>query len=220
MRQAIGFPGGLVGCEGEDRALSDEVRGGVVLVQVCKNRRKRIARVQIHRGLRIFGVHEHHEVCVFGKESHLTLRVATVGAVRVGLDKLPNREAVGSFLRRDSNVFAHGYASSMAFGSRNASIPYWPYSRPTPEYLNPPQGACGSSVMPLITTRPTRSCEATRRARSTLVPMTAAWRPYLESFAMRMASSSDSYAMTLRTGPKISSCAIVISFFTLTNTVG
>src|SRR4029434_7352011 len=52
----------------------------------------------------------------------------------------------------------------MSRGARNASIPYLPYSRPTPEYLNPPQGACASSVMPLITTRPTRSCEATRRA--------------------------------------------------------
>src|SRR5258707_10793860 len=47
--------------------------------------------------------------------------------------------------------------SRMAFGSRNASIPYLPYSRPTPEYLNPPQGAWGSSVMVLITTRPARS---------------------------------------------------------------
>src|SRR6266849_198784 len=37
--------------------------------------------------------------------------------------------------------------------SRNASLPYLPYSRPKPEYLNPPQGACGSSFMPLITTR-------------------------------------------------------------------
>jgi len=55
--------------------------------------------------------------------------------------------------------------SRMARGSRNASTPYWPYSRPTPEYLKPPQGACGSSVMPLITTRPARNWEATRRAR-------------------------------------------------------
>src|SRR5258706_10858644 len=51
------------------------------------------------------------------------------------------------------------YDSRIARVSRNASIPYWPYSRPTPEYLNPPQGACGSSVMPLITTRPARNCE-------------------------------------------------------------
>src|ERR1700741_748239 len=174
MRQAIGFPGGLVGGEGEDGALSDEVGGGVVLVKVSKNRRKRIARVQIHRGLWVFGVHVHHEVSVFGKESHLTLRVAAVSAVRVALDELPDREAIGSFLRRDSNVFAHDYASSMAFGSRNASIPYCPYSRPTPEYLNPPQGACGSSVMPLITTRPVRNWEATRRARERSVPRTAA----------------------------------------------
>src|SRR6266849_4614824 len=91
----------------------------------------------------------------------------------------------------------------MARVSRNASIPYRPYSRPTPEYLNPPQGACGSSVMPLITTRPARICEATRRARWRSVPRTAAWRPYLESLAIRIASSSESYAMTHSTGPKI-----------------
>jgi hypothetical protein len=53
----------------------------------------------------------------------------------------------------------------MARVSRNASIPYRPYSRPTPEYLKPPHGACGSSVMPLMTTRPARSCDATRLAR-------------------------------------------------------
>src|SRR5882672_8738899 len=58
----------------------------------------------------------------------------------------------------------------MARVSRNASIPYRPYSRPTPEYLKPPQGACGSSVMPLITTRPDRICDATRRARWRSVP--------------------------------------------------
>src|ERR1700736_2721111 len=105
--------------------------------------------------------------------------------------KLADGEAVRGFLGRDGDAFAH-YASSMAFGSRNASIPYRPYSRPTPEYLNPPQGACGSSVMPLITTRPVRNWEATRRARDRSVPRTAACRPYLESLAMRMASSSES----------------------------
>src|SRR6202022_3386225 len=76
----------------------------------------------------------------------------------------------------------------MARGSRNASIPYLPYSRPTPEYLNPPQGACGSSVMPLITTRPARNSEATRRARGRSVPRTAAWRPYPEALGVRSAS--------------------------------
>ena len=35
----------------------------------------------------------------------------------------------------------------MARVSRNASIPYRPYSRPTPENLNPPQCACGGIPM-------------------------------------------------------------------------
>src|SRR5712675_630143 len=78
----------------------------------------------------------------------------------------------------------------MARVSRNASIPYRPYSRPTPEYLKPPQGACESSVMPLITTRPDRIRDATRRARWRSVPRTAAWRPYFESLAIRIASSA------------------------------
>src|SRR6266436_57660 len=100
---------------------------------------------------------------------------------------------------REYNVCRHDRSpvllsnySRIALVSRNASIPYRPYSRPMPEYLNPPQGACASSVMRLITTRPARICEATRRARWRSVPRTAAWRPYLESFAIRIASSSES----------------------------
>src|SRR6266404_4261331 len=123
-----------------------------------------------------------------------TFRIATIRAVRIGLDELSNREAIGGFGGRDGDVLAHlsSQDSRMARVSTNASMPYRPYSRPTPEYLNPPQGACGSSVMPLITTRPARICEATRRARWRSVPRTAAWRPYLESFAIRIASSSES----------------------------
>src|SRR6266478_5009472 len=130
------------------------MRGGVVLIQVCKNRRKRIARVQVHRGVRIFGVHENHKVCVFREEGHLAFRVSAICAVGVSLDKLAYGQAIRSFGGRNAGVLAHYQDSSMAFGSRNAPIPYWPYSRPTPEYLNPPHGAWGSSVMPLITTRP------------------------------------------------------------------
>jgi hypothetical protein len=36
MRQAIRFPGGSIACQRNDRALSDEVRGRLVLVQVAK----------------------------------------------------------------------------------------------------------------------------------------------------------------------------------------
>src|SRR6202030_361670 len=39
--------------------------------------------------------------------------------------------------RRASSSGAVSQASRMARVSRNASIPYRPYSRPTPEYLNP-----------------------------------------------------------------------------------
>src|SRR6266446_5351416 len=56
----------------------------------------------------------------------------------------------------------------MARGSRNASIPNVPNSRATPECLNPPQGACGSSRMPLIATRPARICKAPWRPRCEL----------------------------------------------------
>src|SRR6266853_4454746 len=126
---------------------------------------------------------------VGGEERHLTLRVAAIGAVCVCLDEFANRESVGGFGGRDGVVF---HDSRMALVSRNASIPYLPHSRPTPENLNPPHGACGSSVMLLMTTRPARNWEATRRARARSVPMTAACRPYLESLAIRIASSSES----------------------------
>jgi hypothetical protein len=97
---------------------------------------------------------------VCGEQSHLAFRIATIGAVGVGLDEFADGEAVRGFLGGNGDVFVHQrspQASRMARVSRNASIPYRPYSRPTPEYLNPPQGACGSSVMPLITTRPARN---------------------------------------------------------------
>src|ERR1700722_12697332 len=142
---------------------------------------------------------------VWSKECHLTFCIAAIGAGRVGLDEFPDREAIRGFFREDAGVFSHGLVSfgldlsrkngdypRIARVSRNASIPKRPYSRPTPEYLKPPQGACGSSVIVLITTRPARICEATRRARSTSVPRTAAWRPYWESLAIRIASSSES----------------------------
>jgi hypothetical protein len=37
-------------------------------------------------------------VSVQGKESHLTFRIATIGAVRVGFDELSNGETICCFL--------------------------------------------------------------------------------------------------------------------------
>src|ERR1700730_11907053 len=127
MRQAVGFPGASVLRQRENRALSDEVGGGVVLIQLGEDRRERLARVQLKSVLWILGVHMHHEVGVRGKERHLAFRIAAIGAMRVGLDELPDREAIGGFGRGEGSVFTHmrsAYDSRMARGSRNASIPY------------------------------------------------------------------------------------------------
>jgi hypothetical protein len=70
---------------------------GVVLVQPGEDGRERLARMQFLRGLRILGVHVHDEVGVFGKKRHLTFCVATIGAMRVGLDKLPDRKTIRGF---------------------------------------------------------------------------------------------------------------------------
>src|SRR4029077_790773 len=114
------------------------------------------------------------------------------GDLRLLRGRWPRVYSYSGLLEVESSTLGESDHSRMARVSRNASIPYRPYSRPTPEYLNPPQGACGSSVMLLITMRPDRIWEATRRARATSVPRMAAWRPYLESLAIRIASSSES----------------------------
>src|SRR6185312_9671836 len=97
MSQAIRLTRGALSRECENCALSDEVGGGVVFVQVCKDRRERFARVQLLRGLRIFGVHEHHEVSVFRKERYLAFRISAIGTVRVSLDKLAYGQPIRSF---------------------------------------------------------------------------------------------------------------------------
>ena len=53
-------------------------RGGVILVQLCEDWSERLARVELLGRRRIIGVHIHHEVGVFRKESHLTFRIAAI----------------------------------------------------------------------------------------------------------------------------------------------
>src|ERR1700733_4348642 len=73
--------------------------------------------MQLLRGLRIFGVHVHHEVGVCGEQRHLPLRVATVGTVRVGLNELPDRETVGGFRDGDRDMLAHEISSDLEDGT-------------------------------------------------------------------------------------------------------
>ena len=104
MRQAVRFAGRSFVRQREDRALPDEVRRRIVLVQVCEHRSKRLARPQIHARRWILGVHVDHEVCVRRKERHLAFRVAAIGAVCVRFDEFANREAVRGFSGRDAVV--------------------------------------------------------------------------------------------------------------------
>src|SRR5580658_8320664 len=97
MRKAVSFAGRSGGCEREDRTLSDEMRGGVVLVQICKDGSEFVARMEFLGGRRIFSIHEHNEVRVGCKQRHLTFRIASVRAVRVGFDELSDREPVRGF---------------------------------------------------------------------------------------------------------------------------
>lgn len=62
---------------------------------------------------------------------------------------------------RSSRSARHAYHHAMtAFGSRNASRPNTPYSRPIPDCLKPPKGASGSCGAPFMTTRPLSSRSA------------------------------------------------------------
>jgi hypothetical protein len=107
IRQTVRFPCGTITRQREDYALSNEMRRGIILVQICEDWSERIARVQFLRGLRILGHHVNHEVGVPGKESHLSLRVATIGAMGVSLDDFPDRKAIRAFCGRDGDVLAH-----------------------------------------------------------------------------------------------------------------
>ena len=106
MREAVGFPCGAITVERKDGALSNEMRRGIVPVQVREDWSERLARMQLLGRLRFFGVHVHHEMGVCGEQSHLAFRIPTIGAVGVGLDELPDGKAIPGFLGEDAKVFA------------------------------------------------------------------------------------------------------------------
>jgi hypothetical protein len=62
-----------LGCRiGENRALSNEVHGRSVFVQVSEYGSERLARVQFLRGLRVLGVHVNDEVRVRQRSATLS----------------------------------------------------------------------------------------------------------------------------------------------------
>jgi hypothetical protein len=107
MGKAIAFASRTTVRQCKNRALSDEMCGGIVFIEVGENRRQDLARVKFLCGPRIFGVHIDHEVRVQSKKRHLALGLASIGVPRVSLDELPNCETIRCFYRRNGNVMTH-----------------------------------------------------------------------------------------------------------------
>ncbi len=61
-------------------------------------------------GFGSFSVHVHDEVSIGGKERHLPVLIATIGAIRVGLDEVPDGEAVRGLIGGDRNMLAHDWS--------------------------------------------------------------------------------------------------------------
>jgi len=96
------------------------MRCGVVLVQVGKDRSEFLSRVRFEAAS-ILCVHINHEVRVFGKERHSGIRIATIGAVRIGFDELANRETIRCLLRGDAGVLTHCWSPS---STRDTAEPF------------------------------------------------------------------------------------------------
>src|ERR1700758_4302262 len=62
-----------------------------------------------------------HEVSVFSKERHLALRIATIGAVRIGFYEFANRETIRCLLRGDGGVLTHCWSP---FSTRDTAEPF------------------------------------------------------------------------------------------------
>src|SRR3954468_2425091 len=132
------------------------------------------------------------------------------------------RASAGANEQREGDAHATlgPFQNCIDFTSRNSSSPNLPSSRPRPDCLKPPNGARGLKRPPLMSTCPVRSRRATRSARAASEdpprPVPGGPRPpparggaeaqpppaspYMESCAIRTASSSSSYGRTESTG--------------------
>jgi hypothetical protein len=103
------------------RALAVEVRRRFVPVEVIEHRGERLPAVQLLRGLGSLSLHVDEEVGVLGEERLLPLGVAAIFAVRVGIEELPDRQAVSHLCWCDlSGAGRHGHLSYWLTGFRKA----------------------------------------------------------------------------------------------------
>src|SRR5436309_1568753 len=130
-------------------------------------------------------------------------------------------QGVGLLLRNDRHLITNGSGAfsdspiHTVFVSRYSSIARMPFSRPNPLAPRPPKGAMKLTARYVFThTVPTSRRDDTRSIRRTSSDQTPAASPYGLSFAILTASSSSSKGITDRTGPKISSRAMVIVLVT------
>src|SRR5580692_7572200 len=106
MRQAVGLSGRAIAGD-RHRALSVEMRGGFIGVEMREYRRELLPAMELLGRLRGAAVHEDDEMRVAGEQSHLALGVATVCAMGVGVDEFADGEPIRSLFRRNSSVGRH-----------------------------------------------------------------------------------------------------------------
>jgi hypothetical protein len=117
MGQAVALARGPVAVQG-DGALPVEMHGRDVLVKVVEHRGQRLPAVQFLGRFLGRQVVEHQEAGVLGEQVQLAPGVAPVGAVRVGVNQLPDSQPVGRFLRRDSRMGRHGHPFLVTLAER------------------------------------------------------------------------------------------------------
>lgn len=98
VSEAIAFAGRMipVKCYG---TLSIEMCRYRVRIQVGENGRQLRPTAKLLRWCGRSYVHEHDKMGIHGKESHLPLGIASVCAMCIGVDQLPDCEPVACFRR-------------------------------------------------------------------------------------------------------------------------
>jgi hypothetical protein len=90
VSEAIAHSGCLASVQ-LDRALTIEVRGHFVAVQIFESRSERLATVKLLRRDRRLRIHIDHEMRIRRKERHLACRVTAISTICISVDQLADR---------------------------------------------------------------------------------------------------------------------------------